>query len=242
MLTLNNLIMVFLIIFLTNIVQTITGFAGTMLSIPFLLFLMSMSDAKILIVLVGIVWSIWMLVQNYHLINYKFLILLSILMSIGILIGLYFLKIIPTKFILIIMAAIILVTAIKNMLKKDVSHQSYLLEIIFGISAGIMQAMVLMGGPFLVMVADNYLKDREEYRITLAVLWLVINIILLAVYTFQGLINMQVMVVSGLNIIPLFMAILVGNKLNTKINNEQFGNLINILLIISALFMLTKVF
>lgn len=242
MININDLLIIFLIIFLTNIVQTITGFAGSMLAMPFLLLIMSMSDAKILIVIVGVFWSLWMLVRNFKKVNWKFVWILSLIMSIGIIIGVLLLKIVPTKIVLLIMGLVIISAAIKNLIGKNIDTNNKILEFIFGIFSGIMQGMVLMGGPFLVLVANSYLKDREEYRTTLAVLWLVINFVLLFVYWLQKLYNTKIFFVSAVSAFPLVLAIYVGSLLNKKINNKQFEFLVNILLIVSALSMLVKIF
>lgn len=242
MININDLLIIFLIIFLTNIVQTITGFAGSMLAMPFLLLIMSMSDAKILIVIVGVFWSLWMLVRNFKKVNWKFVWILSLIMSIGIIIGVLLLKIVPTKIALLIMGLVIISAAIKNLIGKNIDTNNKMLEFIFGIFSGIMQGMVLMGGPFLVLVANSYLKDREEYRTTLAVLWLVINFVLLFVYWLQKLYNTKIFLMSAVSAFPLVLAIYVGSLLNKKINNKQFEFLVNILLIVSALSMLVKIF
>lgn len=242
MININDLLIIFLIIFLTNIVQTITGFAGSMLAMPFLLLIMSMSDAKILIVIVGVFWSLWMLVRNFKKVNWKFVWILSLIMSIGIIIGVLLLKIVPIKIVLLIMGLVIISAAIKNLIGKNIDTNNKILEFIFGIFSGIMQGMVLMGGPFLVLVANSYLKDREEYRTTLAVLWLVINFVLLFVYWLQKLYNTKIFLMSAVSAFPLVLAIYVGSLLNKKINNKQFEFLVNILLIVSALSMLVKIF
>lgn len=140
------------------------------------------------------------------------------------------------------MGLVIISAAIKNLIGKNIDTNNKILEFIFGIFSGIMQGMVLMGGPFLVLVANSYLKDREEYRTTLAVLWLVINFVLLFVYWLQKLYNTKIFLVSAVSAFPIVLAIYVGSLLNKKINNKQFEFLVNILLIVSALSMLVKIF
>lgn len=235
-----SLLLILLIIYLTNIVQTITGFAGSMLAMPFLLMLMNMSDAKILIVLVGVVWSIWMLGQNFNKVNWKFVWLLSLAMTIGIIIGIFLLKVVSLKLVIFLMGIIIIISALKNLFFAKLKTTNKFWDVLFGVSSGVMQAMVLMGGPFLVLVADNYLKDREEYRTTLAVLWLVINFVLLFIYWMQNLYTIQIFELSFVSVIPLLLAIFTGNALNKKINNRQFQILVNILLIVSGLLMFSK--
>lgn len=240
MFNIGNLLLIFLIIFLSNIVQTSTGFAGSMLSLPFLIYLISLSDSKILITIIGIIWSIWILLKDYKTINWRFVFKIGLIMIIGIIIGIVLLKWIPTNYVILLMSIVILGSAIKNLIGKNIKKNSKFLNFIFGLSSGIMQGMVLMGGPFLVLVANDDLTNRKTYRSTLAMLWLFVNLVLMIIYQMQHLINKNVMILSIIDVIPLILAIYVGELLNKKLNHKQFELLVNILLIFSAVSMLVK--
>ena len=73
--------------------------------------------------------------------------------------------------------------------------------------------MFVSGGALLVVYAAQVLKEKEEFRATLAPVWVVLNSILLVSQVRQGVFtegNIRLILIS---IIPLFMATWLGKKL-----------------------------
>lgn len=243
MLTIKLLSIVILIIIFAHIVQTITGFAGSMLALPFLTLIISLSDAKVLITLIGLLWSIWILYTDHEFIDWHFLWIVVFLMTIGVSIGMVIANKIPTNLLLTFMGIVIILNAIWNLVKKDVNKKSSIPKnLFFGIGAGIMQGMVLMGGPLVVVLANSHFKDRRYYRATLAVIWLIIDIVLLLFFQLDHMISQKSLYLTGLCIIPLVISIIVGNYVNKFLDNLKFNRLVNGLLIVSGATILVQVF
>ena len=243
MLTIKLLSIVILIIIFAHIVQTITGFAGSMLALPFLTLIISLSDAKVLITLIGLLWSIWILYTDHEFIDWHFLWIVVFLMTIGISIGMFIANKVPTNLLLMFMGIVIILNAIWNLVKKDVNKKNSIPKnLFFGIGAGIMQGMVLMGGPLVVVLANSHFKDRRYYRATLAVIWLIIDIVLLLFFQLNHMISQKSLYLTGLCIIPLVISIVVGNYVNKFLDNLKFSRLVNGLLIVSGATILVQVF
>jgi len=242
-LTIKLLSIVILIIIFAHIVQTITGFAGSMLALPFLTLIISLSDAKVLITLIGLLWSIWILYTDHEFIDWHFLWIVVFLMTIGISIGMFIANKVPTNLLLMFMGIVIILNAIWNLVKKDVNKKNSIPKnLFFGIGAGIMQGMVLMGGPLVVVLANSHFKDRRYYRATLAVIWLIIDIVLLLFFQLNHMISQKSLYLTGLCIIPLVISIVVGNYVNKFLDNLKFSRLVNGLLIVSGATILVQVF
>ncbi|WP_338232356.1 sulfite exporter TauE/SafE family protein [Companilactobacillus muriivasis] len=242
-LSIKLLAIVILIIIFAHVIQTITGFAGSMLALPFLTFIISLSDAKVLITLIGLVWSLWILYTDHKYIDWHFLWMAVVLMTIGIAIGMAIAKKVPTNALLIFMAIVIISSAIWNLIHKSSKKKdSIKRDLFFGIGAGIMQGMVLMGGPLVVVMANAYFEDRRYYRATLAVVWLFIDVILLGFFQMDSMISKQSLMLTGLSIIPLALSIAIGNYINKFLDNVKFSRLVNGLLMISGATILLQVF
>lgn len=85
--------------------------------------------------------------------------------------------------------------------------------------------MFVSGGALLVVYAAQVLKEKEEFRATLAPVWVVLNSILLVSQVRQGVFtegNIRLILIS---IIPLFMATWLGKKLVKKVSQKVFLNL-----------------
>ncbi len=80
-------ILFYLIIFLTNIIQGITGFAGTVLAMPFSIRLVGYAVAKPVLNLLGLIAGIYVVVGGYKNVNRKQLMRVVLFMAIGILFG-----------------------------------------------------------------------------------------------------------------------------------------------------------
>ncbi len=80
-------ILFYLIIFLTNIIQGITGFAGTVLAMPFSIRLVGYAVAKPVLNLLGLIAGIYVVVGGYKNVNRKQLKRVALFMAFGILFG-----------------------------------------------------------------------------------------------------------------------------------------------------------
>lgn len=232
-------LLILFIIFFSNVIQTITGFAGSMLAIPFLTFCMPLVDAKTLITVVGIVWSIWILFTDHQFIDLSFLRLIVSLMIVGIVIGTFLVSVIATPTLLLAMGIMIVGAALYDLRQhKTIKQTNLFYTIILSVGAGIVQGLVLMGGPILVILTNAHFTDRRYYRATLAALWLVINIVLLVIFKINNTLHNSVLLLAGICLVPLILAIWVGNKLNRKINRQWFSRLVNGMLILVGIMML----
>lgn len=82
----DKLCLLFVILF-TNMVQTISGFAGTMLAMPVSILLVGITDAKIILNTVGLFCCIVMAFQNYRSIEYREFFRIIAAMSLGMLLA-----------------------------------------------------------------------------------------------------------------------------------------------------------
>ncbi len=84
-------ILFYIVIFLANIVHGITGFAGTVLAMPFALLLVGYDVGKPILNVLGILSGFYVLVNNYKYVNWKEVKKIVIVMSIGLISG-FFIK------------------------------------------------------------------------------------------------------------------------------------------------------
>lgn len=80
-------ILFYLIVFLTNIIQGITGFAGTVLAMPFSIRLVGYAVAKPVLNLLGLIAGAYVVIGGYKNVNRKQLKRVALFMAIGILFG-----------------------------------------------------------------------------------------------------------------------------------------------------------
>lgn len=227
-------VLAYLIIFFTNIIQALTGFAGTMLAMPPMSLLVGVPSAKAILNVMGLIACLWIAVKDPASINLRELFKITALMFLGMFVGLVLFQLAPLPILLNIYAILILLIALKKLfIKRDlVIPPHFLLFIIF--IAGIIHGMFVSGGALLVVYAATALKDKAQFRATLAPVWVLLNSFLLFDHIRLGYFTSEVIRMTLLSIIPLIAAIWVGNKIYNRINQKTFLQITYVLLLISG--------
>jgi uncharacterized membrane protein YfcA len=157
-----------IVLFIANVIQAITGFAGTVLAMLPSMFLLGVDNAKVVLNVMALLSGLLIAISGYKRINKKELLKICVFMLIGMAVGILLCKVISSNSLLIIYGIIIIVIAGKNLLfhKEHKLPQAFLIAIL--IIAGIIHGMFVSGGALLVVYATQVLKDKEEFRATVA--------------------------------------------------------------------------
>ncbi|MGL6065418.1 MAG: TSUP family transporter [Fusobacteriaceae bacterium] len=228
------------VVFLTNIIQGITGFAGTVLAMPPGIFLQGMDTAKMILNILGILSSIWIIVISYKDIEWEEVKKILLFMIVGLIIGMKIFTMLPIEFLLKIYAIFIISIALKGMLiKKEIKTPEWLLTgAIF--LAGIIHGMFVSGGPLVMIYVAKKLKTKSSFRATLAIVWIVLNSYLAFSHFEQGLYTHENIKLLTLSIPPFAFGMIVGNILHYKMSQASFLKLSYVLLGISGMALLIK--
>lgn len=100
---------------------------------------------------------------------------------------------------------------------------------------GIAHGLFGTGGPMIVYVARPRLPDKTAFRSTLAVVWLVLNIALLANYASAGLYTAttaKTLAVLALTIVP---GLYIGERIHHKLDAARFERVVWVVLLVAGL-------
>ena len=226
------------IVLLANIMEGITGFAGTMLAMPLSMILLGVQESKSILNIVAIIASTIIFTSTYKDINKKELLKIVVLMLIGMTGGIYIFTVFPASGLAKIYGVLIILISLKGLfVKKQISLSGIGLTLVLLI-AGIIHGMFLSGGALLIIYAVAVLKEKETIRATLSPVWIILNVYMLAQDLYFGNITMQVVKLSLYSFLPLLIAIAFGNYLHKKMNQKFFINLTYFLLIVSGITLL----
>lgn len=227
-------IIFFIVQFLSNTIQTITGFAGTLLAMPPSILLIGMDNARVVLNATAWISGLLIAVQNYKSINYKELFKMIGFMFAGMILGMYLYDRIPGQQLLTIYGILVILIGVKNLvMRKERTYSKWVLTIVL-LAAGIIHGMFVSGGALLVIYACQTLKDKNEFRATVAPIWVVLNTFMMAGYCSKGQVTPYCIMMILVTILPLLLALWVGNRLQKKINQKTFLYLTYVLLIISG--------
>lgn len=244
-----NSLLFFLIVFLSNVIQCITGFAGTALAMPFSLMLVDFAVAKPILNVLGLVASFGVVLSNPKAINRHELCKILSVMLMGILAGLIvtnYVQLQAGALYKILGAVVLAFTAMGalNFFRSDglpLKREKTGLESYFILAvAGVVHGMFVCGGPLLVVYATKTLKDKDEFRTTLSAVWIVLNFIIFISDLQSGYFVLSTNAMMTVSLAILLFAMLAGNFIASKLNKKFFMALTYVLMVASAILLLVK--
>lgn len=228
------------VVFLTNIIQGITGFAGTVLAMPPGIFLQGIDTAKMVLNILGILASLWIVSVSYKDINWKEVKKILFFMVIGTALGMKIFTLLPLDFLLKIYAIFIILMALKGIfIKGEVKTPEWVLVGVI-LLAGVIHGMFVSGGPLIMIYVAKKLKSKSSFRATLAIVWIVLNSYLALSHYNQGIFTSENLKLLYLSIPPFALGMIVGNILHHKMSQATFLKLSYILLSISGVALIAK--
>ncbi len=269
-----TLFLFLLVILFANVMQTITGFAGTVLAMPFAIMLMGSEFSRTTLNILGLLASLGVVVLNRKSINWKEVLKICIIMLVGMVGGYLILGLvdISKQVLLIILASFVFLFTIigcyTTFIKKegletkkepdvvlDANNQEITQETVFAtknpwykeaflyallVVSGVVHGMYVCGGPLLIIYATKKLKDKDEFRSTLSMVWVVLNGVNLVRDIIAGsfvMVGGNIIDTIAAMVMPVFVligAIAFGNILAKRMNKKVFMIITYVLMAISA--------
>ncbi len=238
----------YIVIFLTNVIQGITGFAGTILAMPPGLMLVGYNVAKPILNVLGILAGVYVFITQSRYVDWKQLKKVVLIMAIGIFAG-FFLKNSLAGYdslLYKILGVFVVFLALQGFWKMSARGQktsdkgSAGRSLALLISAGVVHGMFVSGGPLLIGYLSREIKEKRSFRATISTIWIILNSIILVQDIGAGMWTRE-LVVQQLITLPFFIAgMFVGSILVKKMSQAVFMKLTYILLFISGILLLLK--
>lgn len=230
-------LIVFLILFGANLLQAITGFAGTLISMPPTIKLIGADEAKALLNSIAQISSLMIVCTGFKHINWKEFGKIFVCMIIGMTAGVWIYSQFPLKQLLVAYGIMIIVIALKKLISKNQNEkqlpQWFMICIL--LAAGVIHGMFVSGGALLVVYATLVLKDKEEFRATVALIWVTTGFYITIPQALTGGFNSHVLSLLIVGVIPVFAGTFIGTKMVKKISQDVFMNITYILLLLSGI-------
>lgn len=213
-------------VFISNIVQALTGFAGVMLSIPPTILLYGPDMAKAVINVICWMVCVFLMIQNRKYINIKELVRIVIFMLVGMGIGIHLYNVVNPHILVPLYGGIIVAVALKSLIfKQSSSDLPVWIAIPVLLGAGVIHGMFASGGALLVVYLVSTFRDKDSFRANVAAVWSILNMVLMFNDYEKGLYNTEFLELLVLGVIPLVVAIYLGNKIHHMINQKMFNRL-----------------
>ncbi len=210
----------YLIVVTTNIIQTVSGFAGTMLAMPVSISLIGFDQARFILNFLGLLVSIIVLIKEKKHVNFKSIIEVIIFMVIGIVVSKLLVNYISRNILFFTYGIVIILFSIYQLSGKKIAL-NHVFSIMLLILAGIIHGLFVSGGALLVIYAMGKYKDKNEFRANMSLIWVILNSILLLSFIYEGNFTTDYKML-GLSIFFTLIGVWSGGKLIDKINQKRF--------------------
>lgn len=244
----------FIVILLTNIIQGITGFAGTILAMPPSIMLVGYSVAKPILNVLAIFSGVYVFMTHGRHVNWKELRKVVAVMIFGIAAGIFLKSLFVGKEGLLYKGLGIFVIALavqgyyrQIRPKADRSEKAFCTDrkgtlqsysLLAG--AGIVHGMFVCGGPLLIGYLSKAVKDKVSFRATISTIWIILNTIILFDDIHAGFWNAELVKLTLIALPFLILGMAVGARLYKSMSQLLFMKLTYILLFISGITLLVK--
>ncbi|MGN0976274.1 MAG: sulfite exporter TauE/SafE family protein [Gemmiger sp.] len=249
-----NTILFFVVILLCNIMHGITGFAGTILAMPFGIMLVGYDVAKPILNVLAIISGIYILIGRYKNVNWRELAKIVVVMSLGIFGGIYIrgLFVGREQILYKILGVFVIVLALQGLWKtlrpapapaekpEGQSKAAALLSNLILVAAGIVHGIFVSGGPLLTSYMTKRDMDKETFRATISTCWVFLNSLILVSDIQAGLWTPYLIQVQLLSIPFLLLAMWIGSKLVARMSQALFMKITYVLLFVSGASLLIK--
>ena len=246
-----NYALFLVVILLSNIIHGITGFAGTVLAMPFSLMLVGYATAKPVLNYLGLVAGIYVFVGNREHVNWKELKKIVLVMAAGILCGTFikslFIGTAREQILYKALGIFIIFLSVQGLYKQlkpgasaPAEAKASPLHNLLLVLAGLVHGIFVSGGPLLIGYLTSRVKDKVTFRSTISTCWVFLNGLILATELVGGQWSLTLardaLIATPFMLVGMFL----GGKLCAKMSQQLFLKLTYVLLFISGFSLLIK--
>lgn len=225
-------------IFVGFYVQTVVGFAGSLMALPILLFKMELPDAIAYISIFYLFSSVFLISKEWENIDRKIIWQLALTSVIGVVLGIL---------VLTFAKPIVLKRALGVFILLYVAYASFGKEkiilskggvISFGVLAGFFSGVFSTGGPLYVICVENTVKNIKSFRATMIGVLGLVTITRVPALAVSGILNFSHLKMT-LFVLPVFLlAQFLGRRTFLKIDEKMFKKSLMLLMGVSGLVMI----
>lgn len=242
----NKEILFYLVILLSNIIQGITGFAGTILAMPASLKLVGIGTAVPVLNLLGLLSGIYVFAGNRRSVDKKVLGKVVLVMGLAVVAGLFIRRLLSSNVQLLyyILGCIVVVIAVQGLVKIfDKGAKKSLGEPALNVllvAAGIVHGMYVCGGPLLIAYMTKKLPEKSAFRATISTIWIFLNGIIFISHILNGSFTPGVIRSSIISVPFLLGEMFLGSVLYKRMSQSFFVKLTYVLLLVSGVSLFFK--
>jgi uncharacterized membrane protein YfcA len=230
-----SLLLLIIGIFAGFFIQTIIGFGGALIALPFLLCVMPLPQAVSYISIFYMISAPIYVYKEWEYIDKSLIKKIALSSFFGVLVGILVLMYGKPLILKKALGVFIILFVLNSLRVKKKSLLFKKMKHFFGFLGGFFSGVFSTGGPLYVMIVQNETADVKTFRATMFAALGLVTLMRIPVLIAGGLMTMSE-VYNSLYVLPFFiLALFLGKKVYLKLNEALVKKVILVLLFISGL-------
>lgn len=230
------------IIFAAYTVKGLSGFGCGLIAIPLLAFIFPLTFIVPVLGLLSYGGTVSQSLQLRRQVVWRDMLPLIPFSLLGVSIATFLLLNVESDKLILALGIFVLMYSIYSLSSHSIHAGSRKWAVLAGLGGGTVGALFGTGGPFYVVYLKMRQLDKNQFRATIAMIFLVDGGARMTSYALNGLFTAQVLWLV-LTLVPvLFAGMYVGHHLHIKIDQQRFNQIISFLLMISGGMLIVKSF
>jgi len=213
------------VLVLAHTAETILGFGATLIALALAAHFLPLETLVPMLVIMALVQSFWLVARWYRYIDWRTLLLYILPLAVmGMVIGILSREIADEDTLKIVLGTFTIMVSLAELailfIKRAPGGQLrwyYSVPLLVG--GGIFHGLFAAGGPAIVYYASRQFRAQENFRATLSMLWLILNIGLLTSFLMAGQMDWNKLRMTAMVLPGLVIGILLGSVIRVK----EFG-------------------
>ncbi|MBO5763324.1 MAG: sulfite exporter TauE/SafE family protein [Lentisphaeria bacterium] len=236
-----------LVVFLCHLLEGITGFGSTVVSLPFLTGLIGIRMAVPLLCVMSWVMAVYIVLRSWKAIAWKEYAFICFWVALGMPAGMFLFEWMPAEWLCVLLGIFMIGVGIQGSIRcwkpqteaaAPVRNRSWIMKLILW-GGGVITGAFGTGGPFVVIYASGALREKTLFRVTLSLLWLTMGTWRLLVWTWQGNVWTPVLWQRIFWMLPFLVSgVLLGDFLHYRVKELTFRKIVYGVLGVSGMVML----
>lgn len=222
------------VIFGANVIQALTGFAGTLLTLPPCILLFGPDLAKALANVLGLLLCGAVAWQNRAWLDRRRLAHILGLMLLGMAAGVWLYARLDASVLIPLYGALLIAVALKNLLVHSEKRLPAPLLTAILPAAGVIHGLFVSGGALLVVYLAAVFRDKHAFRANAAAVWTALNPLLMISDWSRGVYTAEFAVLLLAALPFLAAAVWLGNRIHERISQSLFRRITYGLLLLSG--------
>jgi uncharacterized membrane protein YfcA len=232
-----------IVVLITHFLEGITGFGCTVLALPFAILLVGIHTAVPVLVMLSFLLCLYIVIISRKDIIWKEYLKIVIFVGLGLPIGILSNKYLDEDVLTLILSIFMVIVGSRGLLqafskkKNDKQLPKFLTPIIL-LLGGSFQGAFGSGGPLVVTYAAKALPKKNEFRATLCMLWVTMNIIMIIQNIAVGAVTVEMWKLLLILIPFLIIGALLGDWAHHHIKDSHFSTIVYGVLVASGIVMM----